>query len=101
MLRRLVFPWLADVPSAAKDSRSSADSAYAGALSKIRALAAHPLYFCPRGRKIPGNVVTSLANSRYEDDMARKVILDVDPGIDDAMALCLALFESRTWTSWP
>ena len=23
--------------------------------------------------------------------MARKVILDVDPGIDDAMALCLAL----------
>jgi inosine-uridine nucleoside N-ribohydrolase len=25
--------------------------------------------------------------------MARKVILDVDPGIDDALALCLALFE--------
>ena len=27
--------------------------------------------------------------------MARKVILDVDPGIDDAMALCLALVEPR------
>jgi purine nucleosidase len=27
--------------------------------------------------------------------MARKVILDVDPGIDDAVALCLALFDSR------
>lgn len=25
--------------------------------------------------------------------MARKVILDVDPGIDDAMALCMALFD--------
>ena len=25
--------------------------------------------------------------------MARKVILDVDPGIDDAVALALALFE--------
>lgn len=25
--------------------------------------------------------------------MARKVILDVDPGIDDALALCIALFE--------
>ena len=25
--------------------------------------------------------------------MARKVILDVDPGIDDALALCLAIFE--------
>jgi purine nucleosidase len=27
--------------------------------------------------------------------MARKVILDVDPGIDDAVALCLALFDPR------
>jgi inosine-uridine nucleoside N-ribohydrolase len=27
--------------------------------------------------------------------MARKVILDVDPGIDDALALCLAIFESE------
>jgi purine nucleosidase len=27
--------------------------------------------------------------------MARKVILDVDPGVDDAMALCLALFDPR------
>ena len=27
--------------------------------------------------------------------MARKVILDVDPGIDDAMALCTALFDPR------
>ncbi|MBN2476364.1 MAG: nucleoside hydrolase [Pirellulales bacterium] len=27
--------------------------------------------------------------------MARKVILDVDPGIDDAIALCLALFDPR------
>jgi inosine-uridine nucleoside N-ribohydrolase len=27
--------------------------------------------------------------------MARKVILDVDPGIDDAVALCLALFNPR------
>jgi len=27
--------------------------------------------------------------------MARKVILDVDPGIDDALALCLALFDPR------
>jgi inosine-uridine nucleoside N-ribohydrolase len=27
--------------------------------------------------------------------MARKVILDVDPGIDDAMALCIALFDPR------
>ena len=27
--------------------------------------------------------------------MARKVILDVDPGIDDAMALCMALFDPR------
>jgi purine nucleosidase len=27
--------------------------------------------------------------------MARKVILDVDPGIDDAMGLCLALFDPR------
>jgi len=27
--------------------------------------------------------------------MARKVILDVDPGIDDAMAMCLALFDPR------
>ena len=27
--------------------------------------------------------------------MARKVILDVDPGIDDAMAMCLALFNPR------
>jgi len=27
--------------------------------------------------------------------MARKIILDVDPGIDDAMALCLALFDPR------
>ena len=26
-----------------------------------------------------------------EDRMARKIILDVDPGIDDAVALCLAL----------
>jgi purine nucleosidase len=28
-----------------------------------------------------------------EDQMARKIILDVDPGIDDAIALCLALGE--------
>ena len=28
-----------------------------------------------------------------EDPMARKVILDVDPGIDDALAMCLAFFE--------
>lgn len=27
--------------------------------------------------------------------MARKVILDVDPGIDDAMALCMALFDPQ------
>jgi purine nucleosidase len=27
--------------------------------------------------------------------MARKVIIDVDPGIDDAVALCLALFDPR------
>jgi inosine-uridine nucleoside N-ribohydrolase len=27
--------------------------------------------------------------------MPRKVILDVDPGIDDAMALCMALFDPR------
>ena len=27
--------------------------------------------------------------------MARKVILDVDPGIDDAMALCIALFDPK------
>ncbi len=27
--------------------------------------------------------------------MARKVILDVDPGVADAIALCLALFDSR------
>ena len=27
--------------------------------------------------------------------MVRKVILDVDPGIDDAMALCMALFDRR------
>ena len=26
---------------------------------------------------------------------ARKVILDVDPGVDDAVALCLALFDPR------
>ena len=32
--------------------------------------------------------------------MARKVILDVDPGIDDAMALCLAL-SARSWRWWP
>ncbi len=27
--------------------------------------------------------------------MARKVILDVDPGIDDALAMCIALFDPR------
>jgi purine nucleosidase len=27
--------------------------------------------------------------------MARKVILDVDPGIDDAVAMCIALFDPR------
>ncbi|GAG13881.1 unnamed protein product, partial [marine sediment metagenome] len=27
--------------------------------------------------------------------MARKVILDVDPGIDDAMAMCMAMFDPR------
>jgi len=27
--------------------------------------------------------------------MARKVILDVDPGVDDAIALCMALFDPR------
>lgn len=27
--------------------------------------------------------------------MARKVLIDCDPGIDDAVALCLALFDSR------
>ena len=32
--------------------------------------------------------------------MARKIILDVDPGIDDAVALCLAL-AIRRWTCWP
>jgi inosine-uridine nucleoside N-ribohydrolase len=27
--------------------------------------------------------------------MAKKIILDVDPGIDDAMAMCMALFDPR------
>ena len=27
--------------------------------------------------------------------MPKKVILDVDPGIDDAMALCMALFNPK------
>ena len=27
--------------------------------------------------------------------MSKKVILDIDPGIDDAMALCMALFDPR------
>ena len=27
--------------------------------------------------------------------MGRKVILDVDPGVDDAMAMCMALFDPR------
>lgn len=27
--------------------------------------------------------------------MARKVILDVDPGVDDALAICMALFDPR------
>ena len=27
--------------------------------------------------------------------MPKKVILDLDPGIDDAMALCMALFDPR------
>jgi purine nucleosidase len=31
---------------------------------------------------------------KAEECMARKIILDVDPGIDDAVALCLALGES-------
>ncbi len=28
-------------------------------------------------------------------DMARKVIIDCDPGIDDALALALSLFDPR------
>jgi purine nucleosidase len=28
--------------------------------------------------------------------MAKKILLDVDPGIDDAVALCLALFDSQS-----
>ena len=27
--------------------------------------------------------------------MAKKVIIDCDPGIDDAVALCMALFDPR------
>ena len=27
--------------------------------------------------------------------MARKIIIDCDPGIDDAVALCIALFDPR------
>ena len=27
--------------------------------------------------------------------MVRKVLLDVDPGIDDAVAMCIALFDPR------
>ena len=30
---------------------------------------------------------------RYDADMAKKVIIDVDPGIDDAIALAIALFD--------
>ena len=32
---------------------------------------------------------------RYYADMAKKVIIDVDPGIDDAIALAIALFDPR------
>ncbi|MDA7938761.1 nucleoside hydrolase, partial [Pirellulales bacterium] len=32
---------------------------------------------------------------RYHADMAKKVIIDVDPGIDDAIALAIALFDPR------
>src|ERR1700759_247048 len=31
----------------------------------------------------------------FSSNMPRKVILDVDPGIDDAVALTLALFDPR------
>jgi len=34
-------------------------------------------------------------SQRSEFPMARKVIIDCDPGIDDAVALCLALFDPR------
>ncbi len=33
--------------------------------------------------------------ARHRAIMPRKVIIDCDPGIDDAVALCLALFDSR------
>jgi len=32
--------------------------------------------------------------------MPRKVILDVDPGIDDAMAMCMALFDPGLRCAW-
>ena len=53
-----------------------------------------PTYNSPRG------TASSQGGSRL---VPRKVILDVDPGIDDALALTIALFDpaSRSWPSRP